>query len=40
MLARLRDLLPTPLARVLCWLAFHRQHGWRSWCWWFQGRLR
>jgi hypothetical protein len=32
-------LVPNPIARVLCWAGLHRQHGWRSWCPWFEGRL-
>jgi hypothetical protein len=35
----LADLVPNPIARVLCWAGLHRQHGWRSWCPWFEGRL-
>jgi len=35
----LPDLLPDWLARVLCWAGWHPQHGWRSWCPWFQGGL-
>jgi len=28
----LADLVPNPIARVMCWAGLHPQHGWRSWC--------
>jgi hypothetical protein len=26
----LADVVPNPIARVMCWAGLHPQHGWRS----------
>jgi hypothetical protein len=31
---------PGWLARVMCRFGWRIQHGWSSWCWWWQGCLR